>query len=123
VTAGFRASASCIDVTPPPGFPLGGYILRSGVSEGILDPITARLLLLTAGGDTLLLISLDWVYIGGRWAREVKEAVEKETGIDRTRIIITATHTHSGPGIFGSFPGFWGRSSARQAGLRHRPGT
>lgn len=102
VTARFRASASIVDVTPPPGFPLGGYILRSGVSEGILDPIAARLLFLTFGRDALLLISLDWVYVDGRWARGLKEAVESETGINGNGIIITATHTHSGPGVFGS---------------------
>ncbi|MBN2224909.1 MAG: hypothetical protein JW765_09570 [Deltaproteobacteria bacterium] len=103
MTARFRASASIIDVTPPLGFSLGGYIARSGVSEGVLDPITARLLFLTTGRDMVLLVSLDWVYIDGRWAHDVKEAVEKQTGIDGNSVIITATHTHSGPEIPRSF--------------------
>jgi neutral ceramidase len=103
VTARFRASAAIIDVTPPVGFPLGGYILRPGVSTGVLDPILARLLLLTSGNDALLLISLDWVYIDGRWARSLRQAIENETGIGGESIIITATHTHSGPGVFRSF--------------------
>jgi len=103
MTAGLRVSTAVIDVTPPLGFPLGGYILRSGVSVGVLDPILARLILLTSGDDALLLISLDWVYIDGRWARAVRLAVGGETGIDSANIIVTATHTHSGPGVFRSF--------------------
>ena len=103
MTARFRASAAVIDVTPPIGFPLGGYMLRTGVSTGTLDPILARLLLLTSGDDALLLISLDWVHIDGRWAGDVRRAVETETGIGVNRTIITATHTHSGPGVFRSF--------------------
>ena len=103
MTTRFRASADSVDITPPEGFPLGGYILRSGVSEGVLDPIYARLLFLAVGDDTLLLISLDWVYIDDRWARGVKAAAAKALGIDDDRVIITATHTHSGPGVFKSF--------------------
>ncbi len=102
MTPRFRASAAVIDVTPPIGFPLGGYMLRTGVSTGTLDPILARLLLLTSGDDALLLISLDWVHIDGRWAGGVRRAVETETGIGVNRTIITATHTHSGPGVFRS---------------------
>jgi hypothetical protein len=102
VTARFRAAASVIDVTPPSGFPLGGYILRTGVSEGILDPITARLLFSASGKDTLLFITLDWVNIDGRWARGLKEAVEERTGIGSERIVVTATHTHSGPEVLDS---------------------
>jgi hypothetical protein len=103
MTPRFRASAAVIDVTPPIGFPLGGYMLRTGVSTGTLDPILARLLLLTSGDDALLLVSLDWVHIDGRWAGGVQRAVETETGISGDRIIITATHTHSGPAVFRSF--------------------
>ncbi len=103
MTARFRASAAVIDVTPPIGFPLGGYMLRTGVSTGTLDPILARLLLLTSGDDALLLISLDWVHIDGRWSRGVRRSIETETGISGDRIIITATHTHSGPAVFRSF--------------------
>jgi neutral ceramidase len=102
MTPQFRASAAVIDVTPPIGFPLGGYMLRTGVSTGILDPILARLLLLTSGDDALLLISLDWVHIDGSWAGGVMRAIETETGIGGDRTIITATHTHSGPAVFRS---------------------
>jgi neutral ceramidase len=102
VTARFRAAVSVLDVTPPRGFPLGGYILRTGVSEGVLDPITARLLFLASGKDKLLFITLDWVNIDGRWARELREAVEKRTGIAGERIVVVATHTHSGPEVLNS---------------------
>ncbi len=103
MTARLCASVSVIDVTPAGGFPLGGYLLRSGVSEGVLDPIFARLVFLAAGGDALLLISLDWIYIDGRWSAGVRAAAAKALGIDSNRVIITATHTHSGPGVFRSF--------------------
>lgn len=103
MTNGYRASATAIDVTPPVGFPLGGYILRAGVSNGVLDPILARLLYLGSGGDAVLVISLDWVYIDGRWAERLKRSISGKTGIRTANIIVAATHTHSGPGVFGSF--------------------
>jgi len=103
MTARFRASVSVIDVTPPAGVALGGYVLRSGVSQGTLDPITARLLFLASGGDALILISLDWLHIDGRWAHDLRKAVGKRTGINGDGIIVTATHTHSGPEVLGSF--------------------
>lgn len=104
MTPRLRASAAVIDVTPPPGFPLGGYIMRSGVSTGALDPISARLLLLTADDGELLLISLDWVHVIGSWVAGVRRAVEQAAGIRAADIIVTAIHTHSGPGIFASSP-------------------
>jgi neutral ceramidase len=58
---------------------------------------------LAAGDDALLLISLDWIYVDGRWSRGVKAGAAKALGIGSDRVIITATHTHSGPGVFGSF--------------------
>ncbi len=98
----FLASTASIDITPPLGFPLGGYLFRTGVSQGILDPIRARLLFLSAGSDRLLLVSLDWVFLDGRWTTIIKEAIAREVGIDEDQIIISAVHTHSGPGVFRS---------------------
>jgi neutral ceramidase len=120
VTTPFRASADSVDITPPEGFPLGGYILRSGVSEGVLDPILVRALLLRGGDDTLLLISVDWVYIDGRWARGLKDAAAKVLGVDEERVIVLATHTHSGPGVFGSSPVKAPGETAYLSDVRHR---
>jgi hypothetical protein len=99
----FRASAAILDITPPVGFPLGGYIMRSGVSTGVLDPIQARMGYITDGESSVVIVGLDWIYIFDGWARPLRERIGEAVGVDPKNVILTATHTHSGPGIFGSF--------------------
>ncbi len=99
----FRASAAALDITPPVGFPLGGYIMRSGVSTGVLDPIRARMGYITDGESSVVIVGLDWIYVFGGWGLALREGISEALGIDTKDVILTATHTHSGPGIFGSF--------------------
>jgi hypothetical protein len=110
VTGGLFACAASLDITPPVGFPLGGYILRTGVSVGVLDPIKARLLSVGDGRVRCLLISLDWIYVDGRWSQALKEDAARALDTSPDRVIVTATHTHSGPGVFRS----WTTPDARE---------
>ncbi|MBN1574616.1 MAG: hypothetical protein JW984_15570 [Deltaproteobacteria bacterium] len=98
-----RASAAVVDITPPIGFPLGGYIMRNGVSTGVLDPIQARIGYITDGKSSIVMVGFDWIYILGGWGRSLRKGIGEALGIDSKNVILAATHTHSGPGIFGSF--------------------
>ena len=78
------------------GNPLGGYGgLFDRRAEGILDPPEARALVLQEGPVRVGLLTLDLVIAH----RELRQAVLEEvhdSGFDT--LILTATHTHSGPG-------------------------
>lgn len=99
----FRASASSVDITPQVGFPLGGYIMRNGVSTGVLDPIRARIGYITNEESAVVIIGFDWIYIFGGWGDSLRNKIGDALGIDPGNVILTATHTHSGPGVFRSY--------------------
>lgn len=101
----FKASAGVVDITPPVGFPIGGYLLREGLSVGVLDPIRAKIFYISDEENSLIIISFDWIYLFGEWAEGLRGEIGKKIGISAENVILTATHTHSGPGVFASYLG------------------
>ncbi len=87
-------------ITPPVGGHLYGYdpILCSKSKH---DDLTATAFLLTDGKTECVLISATVCLINTKLSDEIRDAVEKETGIKRENIILSATHTHSGPNVSG----------------------
>jgi hypothetical protein len=105
--AEMRAGAAQVDITPPPGLPMYGFfnrITKHQVSSGTLDPLYARVLVLQAGEKRLALVTLDL----GRtfneaWLDRLRAAARTESQIDA--LVVTASHTHSGPNILDEYPG------------------
>ncbi len=57
---GLEAGAAKADITPPTGHPMWGYAARRDApSVGVLDPLYARALVLSAGGTRDALVGLD----------------------------------------------------------------
>src|SRR5438477_1148630 len=55
-----KAGAARADITPPVGYPMWGYAARHDApSQGVLDPLQARALVLEAAGVKLAVVSLD----------------------------------------------------------------
>ena len=105
----FRVGAAKLDVTPsltPPSDPVntntpprGGRGGRGGVpSEGILDHIYARAIVIDNGTTTAALVSVDTGAVGDQAWRTVSQRIEKELGIPAQNLIISPTHTHSASG-------------------------
>jgi hypothetical protein len=93
---GLRAGAAKVDITPPVGYPLWGYsVRRDNASEGVLDPLQARALVLTSGTQQLALVSLDLGRSPTRASMARIRAEIKKAGIDH--VFLVASHTHSGP--------------------------
>jgi len=103
----FRAAVAKAEISPPPGLPMYGFLdrLKDGkLSTGSLDPLCARVLVLEAGKKRLALVTLDL----GRTFREAELAqlrrqLKALAGI--SFLIVTASHTHSGPNILDEEPG------------------
>lgn len=104
------------DITPPVGVPLAGYgsIHRRDLipfsrffhdyatwfkpSEGVHDPIRAKVMYLNRGnGQKLLFVSLDVIGISKEFREEIIKNLEP-LGFNEDEIFISATHTHNGPG-------------------------
>jgi hypothetical protein len=93
------AGAAVTDITPPIGYPMWGYAKRHNKpSEGVIDPLQGRALVLDCDGERLVIVSLD---LGRAPTRQsmarIRERVRAQTSIEH--LFIAATHTHHGPVI------------------------
>ena len=69
------------------------------ISQGVLDPVTATALVLENGGDAVCFVSLDSVVVTQALVNDVRElAAKKVPELAPEKIVLNATHAHTGPG-------------------------
>src|SRR5262249_10579488 len=68
-------------------------------SEGSRDPLAARALVLEGNGQRLTWLTLDVVAVDRAFTARTARALE-EAGLRPGTLIVSASHTHSGPGAF-----------------------
>ena len=91
------AGAAAADITPADVQFLFGYPHVARYSTGVHDRLLSSALFLHDGRTSLLLVANDVIYVSKATACRVRERIERETGIPAANIMVTATHTHSGP--------------------------
>ncbi|HUG90479.1 MAG TPA: redoxin family protein [Planctomycetaceae bacterium] len=99
----FKAGASAIDVTPP-RFPIsmnGGMSDRDATQAA--DPLHARCLVLDDGTTRIAIVVCDSCAIPRKVFDPAKEIAARETGIPTSRMLMSATHTHSAPTVTAVF--------------------
>ena len=92
----FRVGAAKVDITPAQSELPKGYL-------GILDQLYSRAIVIDNGHTSAALVSLDAGAAPSDLCKTVSERIEKELGIPAVNILITATHSHSVPGVFPMF--------------------
>ncbi|NJE08682.1 hypothetical protein E3E31_09145 [Thermococcus sp. M39] len=92
-----------VDITPKNSMPMAGYALRKGKSEGVLDPLYARMLYMEEE-NPVMIVSLDLIRVDDELYEGISREISNEIGISEKNVLIAATHTHSGPEIS---TGFW----------------
>jgi neutral ceramidase len=97
-----RAGIAEIDITPPPGHSLAGFIRWTGY-ETVDTRCFARALTLANGAVTVTILTADLLLINAAMA----DAVRARAGVRPEEIFFAATHTHSGPGGWGAHPLEW----------------
>lgn len=94
--ATFRAGAAQVDITPPVGMPRGGaYALVRSV--GLIDPLHAKAIVIEQGGEKVAFVVLDVAYMPRTLVVAARQLIAEQSGIAGERVMISATHTHSGP--------------------------
>src|SRR5262249_17509031 len=79
-TATLKGGVARVEITPQIGLPMYGYRNRSGPSQGVLDPLYARVLALEAGETRLAIVTLDLGEIfANHWLERLREAVPKSS--------------------------------------------
>jgi hypothetical protein len=80
-----------------------GYFSRTQPATGTLDPLYARIVVLEAEGKRLALVTLDLGRVFGPSSlASLREQLAKSSSI--SFLLITASHTHSGPLIVDEYP-------------------
>jgi len=92
---------SKVDITPAHGAHLWGYSNRENPATCTLDPLYARVMVLEAGSRSLALVNVDLGRpFGPASLQWLRNATQKEVSF----LILTATHTHSGPVVQDDYP-------------------
>ncbi len=90
--------AAAVAFTPPPGLPLIGNFRDDYAARGVHDPLYARALVVRgAGGAMAGLLLLDLCMVTHENAGVLREVIARTSSVPPDRVLIAATHTHSGP--------------------------
>lgn len=94
---GLLAGASAVDITPTDSQFLYGYPHVKRYSTGVHDSLMSSALYVSDGGEEVMIIANDLIYVPQDVVASARQRIEQKTGVPAGNIMITATHTHSGP--------------------------
>jgi hypothetical protein len=109
-----RVGAAQVDITPPNGIALAGYYHERG-ADGALDPLFAKALVIEHEGERAALVCLDLISTTRALVEQARSEVEQRTRLRGANVMISATHTHTGPELSSR-----GRRSDALSGQRER---
>jgi neutral ceramidase len=81
------------------GADLSGYPFVERPARGSHDPLLASAVVVGEGEQRAVLVIVDLIGVSTRIVAAAREGIERLTGISADRIMIAATHTHSGPAV------------------------
>src|SRR4051812_13530272 len=96
--AAFKAGIARVDITPRGPIWMSGYAARTHPSRGVLNPLWAKALAIESSpGGRIVIVSVDLVGIPRDLSDQVAAKLKKQYGLNRSQLLINASHTHSGP--------------------------
>jgi neutral ceramidase len=97
----FRAGFARVDLTPPSGVGLAGSGPEGRRSTGYRTRLYASAMVLEdAGGERMAFVVVDLAHVSTNIHRLAADRLVHTVGIGADRLIVSATHTHSGPSHF-----------------------
>ena len=91
-----KAGVAKVDITPPVGVYLAGG-LRKRIAESVGTPLYAKALVLDNGETQIGFLALDLLVIEKETIASAGELIKAQTGMNIENIMVSASHTHSGP--------------------------
>ncbi len=90
-----------VDITPPPGLSMYGYGLEGHIATGLFTHLFCRGFYFRNAEQPLVWLSCDLQGMSEPVHRRVAEMVQAQVAdLGADRIVLSATHTHGGPGHF-----------------------
>ena len=92
-----KANMKRVDITPPKGLELAGYPHYPRYNEGAHDPLYAACMYLENNGQEIAMVTVDLLFFSKQHVAKVRKNVTERCGIKGENIMISCSHTHSGP--------------------------
>jgi hypothetical protein len=115
---GLRAGVARVDITPEGPIWMSGYASRNHPSEGVRQHLYTRALAIDGGGGKVVIVTTDVVGIPAALGDEVAARAKRQYGIERARLVLNASHTHTGPVVWPNLSMMWDLPPAEQQKLR-----
>ena len=100
-----QAGVGRADITPRTGYYLGGWTRQDRVAQGQHTRLWSRALVLQRGERKVALVAVDLFMVPGGLVKHVGDALAAQ-GFSESNLLISASHTHSGPGGYANFRTF-----------------
>ncbi|MCC6694662.1 MAG: neutral/alkaline non-lysosomal ceramidase N-terminal domain-containing protein [Candidatus Hydrogenedentes bacterium] len=95
---GFKVGVARSVITPAQDMWMAGYASRTEPSQGKLHDLFAKALAIEdEHGDKSIIVTTDLIGLPANISKEVAALVNQRFGIPRERLMLTSSHTHSGP--------------------------
>lgn len=99
VSSKFQAGAARVRITPPVGMGLSGFVARTQVSAGIADDLHVRAVILQSSSQRLGILQFDLLGLADWQVEQIRHRAWRRCGVLPWNLMLSATHTHSGPGV------------------------
>ena len=93
-----KAGFARVNITPVMGISIRGYF-KKRLADGVLDELEINALALECNGVRSILLCLDNCGIEQNLCADYRKAVSDATDVPMENIIISQTHTHTGPSV------------------------
>ena len=87
---------AAVKITPPAGIPMAGYY-SVRLAEGVHNDLYAKALVFENDGVKAAMVACDLVGVDHSIVEAARKAIESSTGIRGSNVMISATHSHTGP--------------------------
>src|SRR5829696_1689945 len=91
-----RVGAAAVSITPEAGAPMAGYY-SPRAAEGVDDDLFAKAIVVEQDGAKVALVVCDLISMPRGVADEARRLIEQSVGLPAERVMLSATHTHTGP--------------------------
>lgn len=92
-----KAAMKRVDITPPTGLELAGYPHYPRYNTGAHDPLYAACMYLNNGEEEIVMVTLDLLFFSKKHVIKTRHLIETTCGIPGDHVMISCSHTHSGP--------------------------
>jgi neutral ceramidase len=99
--AEFKVGVGRRVITPALPIWMSGYAARTKPSDGVVHDLWAKALAIEDNrGQRAVIVTTDLIGLPHEVSQAVAERVQKQFGLDRARLLLNSSHTHSGPVIW-----------------------